>query len=122
FDPAPLVAVLWGLWLFHKVRSELATAQELAGELLALARRLNDPALALQAHQALAVTALCRGEPAATLRHMEQAAALYDPGRHGSHSFLFGQDPGIACTAFGAVALWLLGYPDEAGRQSEAAV
>jgi predicted ATPase len=122
FDPAPLVAVLWGLWLFHKVRSELATAQELAGEFLALARRLEDPALVLQAHQAHAVTALCRGEPVVTRRHMEQATALYDPGRHLTHALLFGQDPGIACTAIGAVALWLLGFPDEASRLSEAAV
>jgi predicted ATPase len=121
-DPGPLVAVLWGLWLFHKARSELGRAQVLAEEFLALARRLNDPAVALQAHQALAVTALCRGEPAATRGHMEQAAILYDPGRHSAHSFLFGQDPGIACRAFGAVALWLLGYPDEAVWQSETAV
>src|SRR5262249_36563079 len=34
---APPFSVLWGLWLFHKVRSELARAQDLAGELLALA-------------------------------------------------------------------------------------
>jgi predicted ATPase/tRNA A-37 threonylcarbamoyl transferase component Bud32 len=121
-DPAPLVAVLWGLWLFHKVRSELATARDLADEFCGLARRLENPSLVLQAHQAQAVTALCRGKPVVTLRHMEQAMALYDPGRHDTHSFLFGQDPGVACTAFGAVALWLLGSPDEASRQSEAAV
>jgi predicted ATPase len=120
--PAAPFAVLWGLWLYHKVRSELALALELAEELLELARRLDDPALALQAHQALSVTALCRGEPAAALRHTEQGAALYDPDRHVAHSYLFGQDPGVTCAAFGAVALWLLGYPDEAERRSEAAV
>ena len=97
-------------------------ARELAEELAALARRLNDPALELQAQQALTVTALCRGEPAATLRHMEQAAAIYDPRWHRAHSSIFGQDPGVACKAFGAVALWLLGYPDEAVRQSREAV
>ena len=59
----------------------MARAQEIADELLALARRLNDPDLALQAHQALGLTALCRGNPSASLRHVEQAAALYDPKR-----------------------------------------
>ncbi len=121
-DSEPLFPVLWGLWLFHKVRSELVIAQELAADLGALAGKLTDPDLALQAHQALGLTALCRGDPGAALRHVEQVAALYDPDRHRTHSFLFGQDPGVICKAYGAVALWLLGYPDAAQRQSDAAI
>jgi predicted ATPase len=121
-ESTQIFPVLWGLWLHAKVRSDLRTAQERADELLALARRLNDPDLALQAHQALGVTALCYGAPTAALRHVEQAAALYDPARHRTHSFLFGQDPGIICKAYGAVVLWLLGYPEQAQRQSESAI
>jgi predicted ATPase len=121
-EEPPLFSVLWGLWLFHKVRSELPRAREMAGELFALAERLRDPALVLQAHQALAMTALCLGEPAATREHMERVAALYDPQRHRAHTSLFGQDPGVAAQAFGAVALWLLGYPDQAVQVSREAV
>jgi DNA-binding winged helix-turn-helix (wHTH) protein/predicted ATPase len=109
-----LFPVLWGLWLFHKVRSDLPRARPMADELYALAERLKDPALLLQSHQALAVTTLCAGEPALTREHMERGCGLYDPKRHHTHTFLFGQDPGVACEAFGAVALWLLGYPDQA--------
>jgi len=112
---------LWGLWLFHKGRSEIPKARAMAEELLALARRLRDPALELQAQQALAVTTLCAGEPAATRRHMDRGAALYDRERHQTHTLLFGQDPGVACQAFGAVALWLLGYPDQAVQVSREA-
>jgi predicted ATPase/DNA-binding winged helix-turn-helix (wHTH) protein len=119
-DPL-LFPVLWGLWLFHKVRSEIPRARTMAEELFALAQQLGNPALLLQAHQALAVTTLCAGEPAATRRHMERGAALYDPERHHAHTFLFGQDPGVACRAFGAVALWLLGYPEQAVRVSREA-
>jgi len=121
-DSASLFPVLWGLWLIRKVRSELAEAQGLADELDALARRLNDPAFVLQAHQAQGMTALCRGEPAAAARHVEQTAALYNPVRHRGHASLFGQDPAVICKAFGAVALWLLGFPESAERQSEAAI
>ncbi len=68
------------------------------------------------------MTALCRGEPPATVGHVEQAITLYDQVRHRSHSAVFGQDPGVACRAFGAVALWLIGHPDQAIRQSDAAL
>jgi predicted ATPase/tRNA A-37 threonylcarbamoyl transferase component Bud32 len=118
----PLFPVLWGLWLFHKVRSELATAERLADELLGLARQASDPNLALQAHQALAMTAFCRGRPTIALSHVEQAATLYHPESHTVHAAEFGQDPGVICKAFGAVVLWLLGYPDAAALESEAAI
>lgn len=121
-DSGQLFPVLWGLWLYSKVRSELGKAQEMADELLVLAQRLRDPDLALQAYQALGMTAFCRGTPAATLQHVEQATALYDRDRHHAHADQFGQDPGVICKAFGAVALWILGYPDEARRQSDAAI
>jgi adenylate cyclase len=56
------------------------------------------------------------------LRNVEQVASLYDPERHRAHSATFGQDPGVICKAFGAVALWFLGYPDTARQQSEDAI
>jgi adenylate cyclase len=114
--------VLWGLFICCKARSELSKARELAEELHMLAHELRDPALTLQSHQAYAVTTLCLGEPAATRDHVERAEALYDPQRHQSHTFLFGQDVGVACKSFGALALWLLGYPDQAAQKSREAV
>jgi predicted ATPase len=121
-EAPPLFPVLWGLWLVYKVRSELAKARELAEGLLRLAQGAQDPAQVLQVRQALAVTSLCLGEQAATREHMEQGLALYDPGRHQGHTYLYGQDPGVACRAIGAVAVWLLGFPDQAGRHSREAV
>ena len=70
----------------------------------------------------LGMTAFCSGRPAISLQHVEQAVALYDPKQHGAHAFQFGQDPGVICKAYGAVVLWLLGFPDAAARQSEAAI
>jgi predicted ATPase len=121
-ESPPLFPVLWGLWLFSKVRSELGKARELATQLFRLAQSAQDPAQLLQVRQALAVTSLCLGDPAATREHMEQGVALYDPRRHQGHTFVYGQDPGVACLAIGAVALWLLGYSDQAVRRSREAV
>jgi predicted ATPase len=115
-------SALWGLWLHHKARSELATAQAMALELFALAERLGDDSLKLQAHQALAVTSLCAGQPAETRRQMELGLVLYQPERHHVHTYSFGQDPGVALRSFGALALWLLGYPNEALQSSREAL
>ena len=121
-SPEKQFPVLWGLWLVRKVRNELHRAQILAHELLDLARQLNAPDLGLQAHQALGLTALCRGKPTESLKHVEQVATLYDPERHRAHAFYFGQDPGVICKAYGAIAIWLLGFPEAARRQSEEAI
>lgn len=117
-----LFSVVWGLWLNAKVRSDLPTARTLAEELSTLADQLGDSSLMLQSHQAFAVTTLCLGEPAETTAHMERGIALYDPARHESHTALYGHDPGVACRAFGAVALWLLGFPERALRESGEAI
>jgi predicted ATPase len=114
--------ILWGLFIYCKARSELAKARSLAEEMYRLAGERHDLSLMLQSHQASAVTALCLGEPSAVLNHMDRCEALYDPGQHQEHTFLFGQDVGVACKAFGAVALWLLGYPERATQKSREAV
>jgi predicted ATPase len=114
--------VLWGLWMFYVVRSDLGKAQELAEQIFALARRAPDGVQPLQARLALTVTALSLGDLAATREHVEQAVALYDPARHSGHTHVYGQDPGVSCLAFGAVALWLLGYPEQAVKRSREAV
>jgi predicted ATPase len=121
-DSAPLFPVLWGLWLYSKVRSELARAQDMANELRDLSHQLQDLDLVLQSHQALGMTAFCRGLQTEAVHHVEQVTALYDAERHRTHSFMFGQDPAVICKGYGAVALWLLGYADQAERQSEEAI
>jgi predicted ATPase len=118
----PLFPILWGLWLFYKVRSDLGRARHLASELLTLAEQSGDPALVLQARQAGAVVAMCAGDPVATRRHMEAGVRLYDPDRHRHLTFKYGQDPGVACLAFGAVGLWLHGESREAVARSRDAI
>jgi predicted ATPase len=121
-DTSPLFPVFRGLWAFHLVRSELGKSRELAEHLFSQAQTSQDPAQILQARQALAVNSFFLGEPVATHEHAAQGIALYDPRQHGSETYIYGQDPGVVCLAFGAVALWLLGYPDQAVERSRAAV
>jgi DNA-binding winged helix-turn-helix (wHTH) protein/predicted ATPase len=121
-DPRTVFKVLWGIWLYHKVRSELREAKALAEHLLMLAGELNDAGALLQAYQSMSVTALCLGELDVTREQMHLAAAIYDPALHAANSQDFGQDPGVATHAFGAVACYLLGDEPSALAVSERAL
>jgi predicted ATPase len=101
---------------------ELETARELGEQLLALAQRIGDAALLLEAHYALGNTLNYLGEFPATQAHFAQGIALYDPKQHRAHAFRYGQDPGMMCRAYAGVTLWLLGYPDQALQQSHEAL
>ena len=54
--------------------------------------------------------------------HLDRAIALYDPAEHRSLAPRFGQDVGAASLAWRSLALWLLGYPEDAGADAERAI
>jgi len=113
---------LWGLRVVHYLRAELWTALDLGRELLHLAERQQDVGFLIEAHRSLGTTSFNLGEILAARSHLGQALALYDPQQHRSHVFLYGQDPGMACLSYDAMALWLLGYPQQALQRSHAAL
>jgi len=108
-----LFPVLYGLFRFHMVRAEFQTMRELAEQLFSLAQRAEDPELLLESHRVMGQTMFWLGEMAAARAHCEQGMALYDPQQHHSHAFVYGQDPGVMCLGFAAMAIWMLGYPDQ---------
>ena len=118
-EAPPQFQLLWGMWMFYEVRGEPRKSRQLAEQLLEMAQ---DPGQLLQARQALAITSFCQGDPTAARRHMEEGVPLYDPQKHSRHSYLYGQDPRVGCLAFGALALWVLGYPEQAVSRIRQAV
>jgi predicted ATPase len=122
-ETARLFPVLWGIWLVHSTQGDLEMARGLANELLALAGRLQDPALLLQAHHALWQTLIFRGEISSGLEHAERGITLYQPELHRSHALLYGgHDPGVCCLATGGIGSWLLGYVQQAVQKSREAL
>jgi class 3 adenylate cyclase/predicted ATPase len=109
-----LVPVLLGLWRIYNTRLQLRTAREIGETLLRLAQRAHDPALEVIAHHALGLTWFLLSALPAARQHIEEGIALYTPDQHRSPVFRIGQDPGVACRAYGAMTLWLLGYPEQA--------
>jgi adenylate cyclase len=113
-----LFSVLRGLWEIYELHAELQTACELGEQLFSLAQRIQDPALLMEGHYALGDSLLWMGEFASSRTHQEQGIALYNPQQHSSHAFLYGYDIGIACLSSLTLALWHLGYPEQALRRS----
>jgi predicted ATPase len=111
---AALFPVFYGLWNVHLLRCELRACGDLASRMLALASAPDDPVLRLQAHNVRQQPLVHLGQFAAARDHQDQALAIYDPGRHGTLTDVFGEDPGIGCLVYRAVALWHMGLPDQA--------
>ena len=114
-----LFSTLWGLWQRYMVAGAALTAYELAEQLLALAQRLQDNDLLLQAHSAIGNTLYYRGELLPAYSHLQRGMVLYHPQEHRSYIIRYGWDPGLACWRNMAWTLWVLGYPDQALHQSQ---
>jgi class 3 adenylate cyclase/predicted ATPase len=121
-DTQQLFSALWGLYYLHQVRGQLQRVHEVGEELLDLAQQLQDPMLFLEAHRVLGNTLFWRGELGLAHAHAQHALALYDPQQMRDHTVRYGQDSGVSCRSFGAMALWLLGYPDQARQWIEEAL
>ena len=121
-ETAHLFPALFGLWRFYFLRPDVQKAHELAEQMMRLAQSSHDPALLLEAHQALGASLFWLGELRQGRRHLEQGIALYDIQKHRSHAFLYGIDPGVYCLCFAAWNLWCLGYPDQALKNTQDAL
>lgn len=121
-DTPTLFPILAGLARFHALRAELPTAAALGEECLALAQRLDDTALRLEAHRELASVLFWQGACPTARGHLEQGLRL---GAHRAYRKPTGQavqDPHVACLAFAALVLWTLGYPAQAWQHCEQAL
>jgi tetratricopeptide (TPR) repeat protein len=114
-DNAHLAPILGGLWQFHVMRGQFHTVREIGEQLLTSAKTTLDPAVELAAEDALAQAFFVLGEQDQAKAHLEQTLRLYNPENHRRVTLLCGgEDPGVACSGFLALNLWLRGYPDQA--------
>ena len=113
-DTVQLFPILWGIWRFYLIRSDLKVAYELAQRLLQLAETAKDAALLVEAHLAAGATLNNMGEFESASTHLEEGVSLYDPAHIDTHLLLYGHDPRAVLRCFNAWALWSLGYPDRA--------
>ena len=122
-DTPETFPVLWGLWSFYVTRAEHKKAHELGERLLRVAQSQRDSALLLEAHLALGGVLFFLGELAPARAHLEQGTALYDSAQHHALALVYGSfDPGVGLLGQTTLALWLLGYPEQALKGSREAL
>jgi class 3 adenylate cyclase len=114
-DERSLFAAVWGRWITSQGRKGDEEVSSILGELFRVAEPIGDPGLRMQAHHAAWTTNLWLGQLAHTHDHVTKGLALYDREKHGTHALLYGgHDPAVCGYEQGAIALWMLGYPDQA--------
>jgi predicted ATPase/class 3 adenylate cyclase len=109
-----LLPILYGQWAYHIVGGDHRAARQGAGQFLELAMRETDAAVELVGRRILGVSLFHLGELHAAQTQTEQALALYDPQRHRSLAFQFGQDQRASALSFLSLQVWLTGHPDRA--------
>jgi predicted ATPase/DNA-binding winged helix-turn-helix (wHTH) protein/class 3 adenylate cyclase len=112
--------VLSGLWRLYQNGGRLATAREIAEQLLTLAQHQSDVTCRMAAHTSLGYTLAYMGEFSAARPHLEQEIALTDPETQRTLALRYGAAPGVQCLSYAAIVLWCLGYPDQALAWSQA--
>ncbi len=112
-------SALWGLWHYYMVNSDFPKAVTLAEQLLGLAHTTNEHVFLSDAYRARGETFLWSGEFSQAMTYFEKGIDLIDTRQQ---HFYFAESPGVACRFFSAIALWYLGYPDQALLRSNEAV
>jgi serine/threonine protein kinase/predicted ATPase len=114
-DTQQQFGILLGMWEWHTVRGDLRVCADEAADGMALAERLRDPGMLMEALFMPGVTMFYRGQFAGARAYYENALAAYDDrARTKFWTAYTGHDAGVTHRCYLALTLWHLGYPDQA--------
>jgi tetratricopeptide (TPR) repeat protein len=116
------IAVLYGLWSVNVVRMEYRLGREVAQQSLAVAGRHDDPEALAFASRMMGFTLWATGEFAEAPPHLERAVNLYAPGGPNSTDLRYAQDHAVWSLTVLALALYPLGYPEQAAAAATRAL
>src|SRR6266496_1189718 len=107
---------VFGLWTWNFVRPSLGEAQSLAEHLLNTAENVDDSVYKVLAHQALGFTLFAHGKFAAAHAELDRSISMCEDSKAATYLDLSAQDPRVHVRLYDGMALWFLGYPDQALR------
>jgi adenylate cyclase len=113
-DPTRLFRALETLWRFYFAKGDLVRASELGNELLGLASGSSDSRLCVIAEACVGFPLTQRGHPAEGLVHLDRAVALDLADHRVKPGGVMATDNRVRALAWSSMALWLMGYADQA--------
>ena len=113
---------MWWMWTTIITQGRIADSLEWASRMLAEGERTADADLQLFGHAAMMVQRLLQGDLVASRRETEIVLAGYDPLRAERWIQLTGHDLRTFVEVYACQLTWMLGYPDQARRASDASV
>jgi serine/threonine protein kinase/predicted ATPase len=116
-DELQQFGIMLGNWEWHLVRGDLRASIGLADQGMALAERLDDPGMRMEALFMRGATMFYRGQFAEARAGYEKAIAEFDDReRTRFWTGYSGHNAGVTHRSYLALVLWHLGYPDQARR------
>lgn len=115
-----LFPVLNGLNFYYMVRVNLPAAFELTERQYAIAQQLKEPTLLRATANALIAPAFFSGQVSKAVTYLDLVSSPFPVEQERTMATLFGHNPTQATLVIGGVALWVLGYPDQARARGEA--
>jgi tetratricopeptide (TPR) repeat protein len=113
-QPRLLGTLLWGLWVQLMAVGPAKESLERAEDLLRAGQELADEELQLKGHMALMVNNFWLGNPSVVVEHARTIMKTYVEERHGDIVKSVNHDPKTLAGIYLPLALWMLGYPDQA--------
>ncbi len=115
--------VLWGLWGWRLIRGDIDICEQIAEELLRFAESVpNAGDLRSEACWTVGCTAYYKGELTKGLGFLRQGLDLINPDLERIYALGTGQYCGVMCRTHIALALWQLGFPDQALQWADEAI
>jgi AAA ATPase domain len=115
-----LLTILWGLRLNVLAGGRVAESLHWVRQILDAAKAYQDQDLLVLGHYAALDSYYYLGEPIKARKHAEHVLALYAQP-HGHLVDILSHDPKTVALMFAAQATWMLGYPEQAIKMTEAA-
>lgn len=113
-DPHTLFTTLVGLARYYGIAGDLATAADIGEQLMTSAEAAGSTGWLVEACRLKGGLVFGQGRLREARAVLERGLTLYDPACHERHAYRFGHDPAVAMLHYLNLALWLLGYPEQA--------
>ena len=117
--PSEMLPVLRSLASFHLYRGEFDKGVSMGRQLLDLAEQQHDAGLQAEGHLRIGSNLVSLGSVVEGLEHLDRSISLFDSHQHVSGRFRLGASPAVVPYTTSALALWSIGYPEQAVHRGE---